>query len=257
MRRASSRERQTHDIDDDITDVLDLVGLTKKAASRAGDLSGGQRQRLGIAQAQIHRPPLLILDEPAAALDPLGRRDVLAVMRTLKESATVFYSTHILDDVQQVSDEVAILKNGHRVVQSSLADLLAGPDDHTFVLTLVGQQDQLIDDLRRQTWITDVGATSRNGRRMVRVRRGRRRGDRTAAPPPPGPAPRRGRRDRLRSAPLGARRGLRRRGRGERTVTLHPSPGGPAGLPCSPAWPTSSGRSRDPGGRHVAGGSRR
>ena len=105
-------------------------------------------------------------------------------MRALKDVATVFYSTHILDDVQQVSDEVAILKGGRRVVQSSLADLLAGPDDHTFVLTLVGQQDQLIDDLRRQTWISDVGATSSNGREWSVSVRGRRRGDRTTAPPP-------------------------------------------------------------------------
>ncbi len=146
------------DVEDEITDVLDLVGLTAKADSRAGDLSGGQRQRLGIAQAQIHRPPLLILDEPAAALDPLGRRDVLAVMRALKESATVFYSTHILDDVQQVSDEVAILEGGRRVVQSPLDELLSGRDDHTFRLTLAGGGQRVVEDLRRQPWVADVVA---------------------------------------------------------------------------------------------------
>ncbi len=146
-------------IEDAITDVLDLVGLTRKADSRAGELSGGQRQRLGIAQAQIHRPPLLVLDEPAAALDPLGRRDVLAVMRTLKETATVFYSTHILDDVQQVSDEVAILDGGRRVLQSPLDELLSGPGEHTFRLTLTGAVEPVLDDLRRQPWVTDLRPT--------------------------------------------------------------------------------------------------
>ncbi|MCH8562894.1 ABC transporter ATP-binding protein [Nesterenkonia sp. YGD6] len=146
-------------VEEDITEVLDLVGLSRKADSRAGDLSGGQRQRLGIAQAQIHRPPLLILDEPASALDPGGRRDVLAVMRRLKETATVFYSTHILDDVQQVSDEIAILKDGRGVLQSSLHELLDRTSEHVYDLTLEGDVDKALAALRRQPWIDEVKVT--------------------------------------------------------------------------------------------------
>lgn len=159
-------------VEEDITEVLDLVGLNRKADSLAGDLSGGQRQRLGIAQAQIHRPSLLILDEPASALDPLGRRDVLAVMRRLKETATVFYSTHILDDVQQVSDEVAILKDGQRVLQSPLHELLHRGSDHVYVLTLAGEVDAAITTLREQPWVDDVVVQPRSGgpgRYLVRV----------------------------------------------------------------------------------------
>lgn len=141
-------------IEDDITETLDLVGLTAKTHARSGELSGGQRQRLGIAQAQIHRPRLLILDEPAAALDPLGRRDVLDVMRRLKETATVFYSTHILDDVQQISDEVAILRNGRRVLQSSMSDLL--DEEDTFVLTMAGDVGPAEASLRTQPWVTEI-----------------------------------------------------------------------------------------------------
>lgn len=141
-------------IEDDITETLDLVGLCAKADARSGELSGGQRQRLGIAQAQIHRPKLLILDEPAAALDPLGRRDVLDVMRRLKETTTVFYSTHILDDVQQISDEVAILRNGRRVLQSSMGDLL--DEEGTFVLTMTGHVGPAVASLRTQPWVTDI-----------------------------------------------------------------------------------------------------
>lgn len=143
-------------IDDDITDVLDLVGLRAKADSRSGALSGGQRQRLGIAQAQIHRPALLILDEPAAALDPLGRRDVLEVMRRLQETATVFYSTHILDDVQQVSDEVAILKAGRRVLQAPMSEVLHGDADHVFDLELAGPVEPVVGRLRSLPWVEAV-----------------------------------------------------------------------------------------------------
>jgi ABC-2 type transport system ATP-binding protein len=90
----------------DICKMLHLVGLSGKADRPVKSFSGCERQRLGIAQAQVNYPDLLILDEPAAALDPIGRHDVLVIMEKLRKYATVFYSTHILDDVQQVSDTV-------------------------------------------------------------------------------------------------------------------------------------------------------
>ncbi|MGC0142643.1 ATP-binding cassette domain-containing protein [Pseudactinotalea sp. Z1732] len=155
-------------VEDDITETLDLVGLTAKTDARSGELSGGQRQRLGIAQAQIHRPRLLILDEPAAALDPLGRRDVLDVMRRLKETTTVFYSTHILDDVQQISDEVAILRNGRRVLQSSMVDLLDEAD--TFVLTLTGDVGPAVTSMRTQPWVTEIREVPGDDRVSLTVR---------------------------------------------------------------------------------------
>jgi ABC-2 type transport system ATP-binding protein len=157
-------------IEDDITDSLDLVGLSAKADSRSGDLSGGQRQRLGIAQAQIHRPELLILDEPAAALDPVGRRDVLAVMQRLRGSATVFYSTHILDDVQRVSDEVAILKDGRRVLQSAMEDLLAGDGGIEYVLTLTGPVEAAVAELDAQPWVAAVSGRRDGDGSVVTVR---------------------------------------------------------------------------------------
>ena len=91
-------------IEERIAETLDLVGLDDKADRPIKGFSGGERQRLGIAQAQVNYPDLLILDEPAAALDPMGRRDVLAVMERLRKHTTIFYSTHILEDVQRVSD---------------------------------------------------------------------------------------------------------------------------------------------------------
>jgi ABC-2 type transport system ATP-binding protein len=102
-------------IRDRCDEMLELVGLVDKADRPIQGFSGGEKQRLGIALAQVNYPDLIILDEPASALDPLGRQDVLDVMARLRKYTTIFYSTHILDDVQRVSDTVAILKQGELV----------------------------------------------------------------------------------------------------------------------------------------------
>ena len=111
--------------DDRITAVLKRVGLADAADRRTATYSGGMRQRLGIAQALIGSPAVLLLDEPVSALDPIGRREVLDLMRELRGEVTVFYSTHILDDVERVSDHVAILDGGRLVRSAPTAELLS------------------------------------------------------------------------------------------------------------------------------------
>jgi ABC-2 type transport system ATP-binding protein len=111
-----------------VAETLELVGLADKADRPIKGFSGGERQRLGIGQAQVNYPDLLILDEPAASLDPMGRRDVLEVMERLRKHTTIFYCTHILDDVQRVSDTVAILNHGQLVAYGPIEELLAGGD---------------------------------------------------------------------------------------------------------------------------------
>ena len=101
-----------------------LTGIVDAADRPTSTYSGGMRQRLGIAQALIGRPRLLLLDEPASALDPVGRRDVLEIMEGLRGDTTIFYSTHILDDVQRVSDHVAILDQGRLVRAAPTQELL-------------------------------------------------------------------------------------------------------------------------------------
>jgi ABC-2 type transport system ATP-binding protein len=102
---------------------LDLAGLREAGRRRIGGYSRGMRQRLGVAQTLINRPSVLILDEPASALDPQGRRDVLTLIEQLREQATVFMSTHILSDVERVCDRVAIIDQGRLVVEADREDL--------------------------------------------------------------------------------------------------------------------------------------
>jgi ABC-2 type transport system ATP-binding protein len=139
-----------------IAETLDLVGLSDKADRPIKGFSGGERQRLGIGQAQVHHPDLLILDEPAASLDPMGRRDVLTIMERLRERATVFYSTHILGDVQRVSDTVAILNHGALIARAPIAELLAGDGGSVFVVAVRGDTAATRKRITALPWVSDL-----------------------------------------------------------------------------------------------------
>ena len=143
-------------IDRRVEEMLDLVGLADKADRPIKGFSGGERQRLGIAQAQVNYPDLLILDEPAAALDPLGRRDVLAVMERLRKHTTIFYSTHILDDVQQVSDTVAILNQGQLAAYGPIETLLNGDQGIVYTMNVEGDVSRAETIVQEQAWVTNV-----------------------------------------------------------------------------------------------------
>jgi len=106
------------------TATLHMVGLAAAARRRVGGYSGGMRQRLGIAQALVAAPRLLILDEPVSSLDPEGRRDLLALIADLRASATVIFSTHVLADVERICDRVGIMDRGRLVTEGPLDDLL-------------------------------------------------------------------------------------------------------------------------------------
>jgi ABC-2 type transport system ATP-binding protein len=110
---------------DRAVETLRLVGLADAARRRIGGYSGGMRQRLGIAQALVSRPRLLILDEPVSSLDPEGRRDLLALIADLRASATVIFSTHLLADVERICDRVGIMATGRLVTEGPLDELLA------------------------------------------------------------------------------------------------------------------------------------
>ena len=139
--------------------MIELVGLEGKADRPIKGFSGGERQRLGIAQAEVNFPDLLILDEPAASLDPQGRRDVLEVMSRIRKHATIFYCTHILDDVQKVSDQVAIVNQGELVTQAPIEELLAGTGDVVYSVTLTGDAQGAYTQIRQQPWVSGIKAS--------------------------------------------------------------------------------------------------
>jgi ABC-2 type transport system ATP-binding protein len=104
-----------------------MVGLSRAQDLTVRKFSKGMVQRLGLAQALIHDPPLLILDEPMSGLDPIGRKEVRDLMLELRRRGkTVFFSTHILPDVETICDEVGMLFGGRLVAQGSLSALLDG-----------------------------------------------------------------------------------------------------------------------------------
>ncbi len=143
-------------IEKHVEDSLELVGLSDKADRSVHGFSGGEIQRLGIAQAQINEPELLILDEPAAALDPMGRRDVLNIMERLREKTTIFYSTHILDDVQRVSDRVVILNHGELVAQGPITTLLQSEDGAVYHIKLTGDVETAKAKIAQLPWVNDL-----------------------------------------------------------------------------------------------------
>ncbi len=150
-------------IEERIQETLELVGLDDKADRPIKGFSGGERQRLGIAQAQINYPDLLILDEPAAALDPLGRHAVLEIMERLCKYTTIFYSTHILEDVQRVSDTVAILNRGQLVASGPIDQILSGKDGAVFTITEKGSTGRIEERLQQLSWVTQTSAARQNG----------------------------------------------------------------------------------------------
>ena len=107
-----------------IIEMLKLVGLENENHKIKG-YSRGMKQRLGIAQALLNRPKLLICDEPTSALDPIGRKEILDVLLSVKNETTVLFSTHILSDVERVCTDVAFLDNGVVCVEGKLADIKA------------------------------------------------------------------------------------------------------------------------------------
>jgi ABC-2 type transport system ATP-binding protein len=144
-----------------ISEVLQLVDLTSAARRKIGGFSGGMVQRLGIAQALIHRPPVLFLDEPTSALDPAGRYEVLELIASLRGKVTVFFSTHILTDVERICDTVAILHKGRLLLESDRVELMDRYAINAAELVMENHCPEtavLVETLKQQPWVESVHA---------------------------------------------------------------------------------------------------
>jgi ABC-2 type transport system ATP-binding protein len=108
-----------------IEELLELFGLATVADNRLGSFSSGMIQKVGLAQALINEPRVLLLDEPTAGLDPIGRQELLELIVQLarRDGVTVLFSTHILSDIERVCERVAILHHGRLIASGDLADL--------------------------------------------------------------------------------------------------------------------------------------
>ena len=107
-----------------VKELLDLVGLGNEK-HRIKGFSRGMKQRLGIAQALLNRPKLLICDEPTSALDPVGRKEILDILLAVREQTTVLFSTHILSDIERICTDVALLNDGVVTMQGKISDIKA------------------------------------------------------------------------------------------------------------------------------------
>ena len=125
-----------------IHEVIELVGLTESARKKVSKFSTGMKQRVGLAMALVHRPRFIILDEPTNGLDPAGMREIRQLLRTLAENGTsVLLSSHLLNEVQQVCDRIAVLHRGRVVAQGPIEITLTAENlSETFGLPLELEQ---------------------------------------------------------------------------------------------------------------------
>lgn len=124
-------------------ELLELVGLGDET-HRIKGFSRGMKQRLGIAQALLNRPKLLICDEPTSALDPVGRKEILDILLAVREQTTVLFSTHILSDIERICTDVAFLNNGVVGVQGKLSDIKTKYRSEEYLLETENDADMLI-----------------------------------------------------------------------------------------------------------------
>jgi len=141
-------------------ELLELVGL-ENVHKRIGGFSRGMKQRIGIAQALVNEPEIVFMDEPASALDPMGRYDVMEILMKLKGNTTVFFSTHIISDIERVCDTIAIIDKGVMMEQGSISDLKNKYDNLTvsvsFAEALSEQATRAFEEsVQKTSWCTGI-----------------------------------------------------------------------------------------------------
>jgi ABC-2 type transport system ATP-binding protein len=151
-----------------VGEALGQAGLSDVANRRVGGFSRGMLQRLGIAATIVSAPELLVFDEPASALDPLGRYEVLELIARLAGRSTILFSSHILADVQRVCDTVGVLREGRLLYQGTLDTLLSERVQHVYVIRVREPVDPLAEVLSRQPWVREVSGLG-HGRLRLEV----------------------------------------------------------------------------------------
>jgi ABC-2 type transport system ATP-binding protein len=155
-----------------IDELLDLAGLQEASRRRIGGFSRGMRQRLALAQALINQPRVLFLDEPASALDPEGRKEVLDFIEQLRGKCTVFMSTHILGDVERVCDTVGIIDHGKLVTAAPRETLLAQYAIPAVEVEVEAPQEAILQSwgerMKNESWVKSITVVKQVGRVVVK-----------------------------------------------------------------------------------------
>ena len=149
-------------INERIEEVLSKVGLLEDCDRVISGFSGGMRQRLGIAQAIIHKPKFVVLDEPVSALDPIGRREILNLINDIKKESTIIFSTHILADAQEVCDRFCVVKKGTMLDDFYLLDMLTNNSYIKLNIRLIDNDFEWINYLKNMQTIDTVFLNQNN-----------------------------------------------------------------------------------------------
>lgn len=142
-----------------IPEILAKVGLGETGNAKAGAFSGGMKQRLGIAQALLHKPSLLVMDEPVSALDPVGRREVINLIRDIKQDTTIILSTHILSDAEEICERFVMIRNGIKIEDTTIAELFGRSSKNKLSLQCTAKDLTWTDTAKKLPYVKAIEIT--------------------------------------------------------------------------------------------------
>ncbi|USK36045.1 ABC transporter ATP-binding protein [Bacillus sp. F19] len=147
---------QKEELTNSIPGILTKVGLRGEENSKVGTFSGGMKQRLGIAQALLHKPSLIVMDEPVSALDPIGRREVLNLIEEIKKETTILLSTHILGDAEEICERFVIIKNGTKIEDTTINELLNRNSKNKLNIEITAKDKKWIDVVKKLPYVKEI-----------------------------------------------------------------------------------------------------
>lgn len=139
-----------------IPKMLEKVGLKEEENAKVSTFSGGMKQRLGIAQALLHKPSLIVMDEPVSALDPIGRREVLNLIKEIKKDTTILLSTHILSDAEEICERFVIIKDGTKIEDTTITELLQRNRENKLIIEITAKDQNWIEVVKKLPYVKNV-----------------------------------------------------------------------------------------------------